>query len=161
MSALQLPKYAIPEIERRWLVDPKALGPLDEAPRWIVEDLYLAGTRLRLRAMIDPAGGTIHKLGKKYGRGEALGEPITNLYLSESEHALLLRLPGARSRKRRYHIAGGSLDVYERPGASAGIAVFEREFELEAVARAYVPPGFVTREITGDPAYSGAALAGA
>lgn len=152
-----LPKYAIPEIERRWLADLDAVGPLEGRAHWVIEDLYLEGTRLRLRAMIDPEGLTVFKLCKKYGRSGPCSEPITNLYLDAGEHALLRALPGVRSRKRRYRVSGGSLDVYERP--HAGLAIFEREFPDEEAAGAYEPPRFARREVTGEPGYAGAILA--
>lgn len=158
MSTEAWPKYSLPEIERRWLVDLEAVGDLGDLPHFELEDLYLAGTRLRLRSMAWTDKDPVYKLCKKYGRRPELSEPITNLYLGETEYRLLARLPGRRLRKRRYRIGGGSLDVFEHP--HAGLAIFEREFEDEARARSFRPPDFVTREITGDPRHSGATLAG-
>jgi len=57
---------------------------------------------------------------------------------------------------RRYSVAGGALDIYERP--RAGLAIFEMEFEDEAAARRYQAPHFVTREITGESSFSGVSL---
>lgn len=152
------PRYALPEIERRWIVDLAAVGELAAVPHRVFEDLYLEGTRLRLRKVVDPSGTTSFKLGKKYGKRTALTEPITTLYLTEEEHRRLAVLPGAFVSKRRHAIAGGSLDVYELPRER--LAIFELELEDEAAATAYVPPPFVTREVTHDPLFTGHALAG-
>jgi len=148
----------MPEIERRWLVDPTAVGDFAQAPCRRYEDLYLDGSRLRLRKITDANGTELYKLGKKYGKQTALSEPITTLYLSALEYGLFWRLPGRAAIKRRYAIEGGSLDVYEQP--LPGFMVFELEFASEPSARGYEPPSFVTQEITGDAAYSGFALAG-
>ena len=52
-----LPKYALWEIERRFLVDPAKLPALDPASERRIEDLYLDGGRLRLRAVAWIASG--------------------------------------------------------------------------------------------------------
>jgi CYTH domain-containing protein len=157
MPTDMLPKYARLEIERRWLVMPESIGQLDGMAYRTVEDVYLPDTGLRLRAMREPSGTAVFKLCKKYGKSSALSEAMTNLYLSEVEHALLRSsFHGVAVRKRRYAVDGGSIDVY--PGRDEW-SVFEMEFESEAEALDYEPPGFVTVEITGDPLYSGAALA--
>lgn len=157
MSKEHLPKYAHMEIERRWLVDLAAVDSLENLPYRIIEDVYLPGTGLRLRKMVDPAGTAVFKLCKKYGKSSTLSEAMTNLYLTGTEHALLRAcLKGTMSVKRRYSIEGGSIDVY---GGGEQVAVFELEFASEAEAAAYVPPAFAVAEITGDPRYSGAALA--
>ena len=149
------PKYAQAEIERRWLADLSAAGPLDGLPCRTIEDLYIAGTRLRLRRMEDDAGAAVFKFCRKYG-GDGFSEPIANLYLAEAEHRVLSGLPGHCVRKRRYAIAGGALDVY---GGVPPLAIFEIEFATVAEAAGYRPPAFARAEVTRDPAYSGVALA--
>lgn len=151
------PKYAIVEIERRWLVDSSAVGALEKVPFRRCEDLYIDNSRLRLRKITEPNGIQLFKLGKKYGKRSALSEPITTLYLDETEYTQLLQLRGSAASKRRYSIAGGSLDVYERP--MAGFMIFELEFASEEAARKYQPPEFITREITDEARYSGFQLA--
>jgi CYTH domain-containing protein len=148
-------KYAISEIERRWLVDLEAVGDLIGYSCKELEDLYVGGTRLRLRKQ-SRDGKCVYKLCKKYGKLTDLSEPITNLYLTEDEYSILSRLEGARVVKRRYGIAGGGLDVY--PGEPP-IAVFEVEFGSEQEAACFEPPSFVLREVTSDPAFSGSELA--
>lgn len=151
------PKYARVEIERRWLVNLAAAGDLSVLPYREIEDRYIEGSRLRLRRIDDPGKGATFKFAKKYGKGTALSEAITNLYLTEEEYQLLSVLPGRTIVKRRYAIAGGALDIYHRLGE--GLAVFEVEFEDEVSARLYEPPSFAIREVTGADEYSGAALA--
>ena len=149
------PKYSQIEIERRWLVDLSAVD-LSKVQFREIEDLYIADSRLRLRR-IAGAGELAFKLGKKYGKRTALSEPITNLYLTELEYRLLSVLPGTRTRKRRYALPRGAIDVYVEQ--SERLAVFEVEFEDERAARDFAPPPFATREITGESAFSGVSLA--
>lgn len=151
------PKYALPEFERRWLVPGVACVPGALGEARLIEDRYIAGTRLRLRRVTDALGGVTNKLGKKYRTEAGSFESIVNIYLDAAEHALLADLPAYRSIKRRYSMEGGSLDVYEQPRAD--LCIFEVELASEAQIRAYRPPDFVGREITGDPRYTGYAIA--
>jgi hypothetical protein len=134
---MSLPRYAALEIERRWLVDLSALDDLDNAPFRVIEDLYVAASRLRLRKITEQHGEAGFKLGKKYGKRSGLVEPIATLYLTEGEYRQLSSLPGFSVTKRRYSIAGGSLDLY--PSSHSGVAIFELEFESEASAHSYFP----------------------
>lgn len=155
---MALPKYAQWEIERRWLVEPRAVESLELGPPREIEDVYLPGTGLRLRKLSEAGAPPVFKLCKKYGKSVGRSEAITNLYLTEAEYTLLRSaLDGQRVRKVRRAVAGGSLDLY--PGAPS-LAVFEIEFDSEDAAATYVPPDFVTVEVTTHPAYSGASLAG-
>jgi CYTH domain-containing protein len=151
------PKYSAIEIERRWLVDLAAVGDLSSATFRTIEDLYVSGSRLRLRKVTDPNGGVIFKFGKKYGKRSAASEAVTNLYLTEAEHRQLAALPGVTTLKRRYTVAGGALDIYHQP--RSGLAIFEVEFDDEASAQVYRPPHFVTREVTSEAAFSGFSVA--
>ncbi|MFC4763548.1 CYTH domain-containing protein [Dyella koreensis] len=150
------PKYSLAEIERRWLVSPGFLTELENLPHWVVEDLYVEGTQLRLRKMSSSRGEVIYKFCKKYGRVASLANPMTNIYLSEVEYRTLSVLKGKSISKHRYAIAGGSIDVYPK---LPGIAIFEIEFESEGEAAGYVPPDFVGDEVTDDARHSGQALA--
>src|SRR5689334_22378510 len=99
------PKYSLPEIERRWLVDLQKAGPLDGLDYRDIEDHYITGSRLRLRKMMVREGEPVYKLCKKYGASSPGHQHITNIYLTADEYALLSRLPGSRLFKRRYAIA--------------------------------------------------------
>ena len=151
------PKYSAIEIERRWLADLAAVGDLSSAAFREIEDLYISGSRLRVRKVSDPNGGVSFKFGKKYGKRSSASEAVTNVYLSEAEYRLLAALPGLVALKRRYNVAGGALDVYHQP--RSGLAIFEVEFDDETAAESYRPPHFVTREITSDSEFSGFAVA--
>lgn len=150
-------KYSSPEIERRWLVHEDRLPPLSAARRREIEDRYIHGGRLRLRAVRAEGVDPIFKLGKKYPRVGTDPEDVVSVYLSEQEHEVLQGLPGAIARKARYSIEGGSLDVYECPCPRP--TIFEVEFECQAEAAAYLPPDFVAEEVTFDARYTGHALA--
>ncbi len=152
-------KYARLEIERRWIVIGGIADLIASATVLDLEDRYISGTQLRLRAVSSADAPPRWKLCKKYPRRD--GDPfefITNVYLTEAEFRLLSALPGVVARKRRYRLAVGSLDVYSFPQTSA---VFEVEFDTVAQAASFVPPSFVGQEITGRASSSGAALAGA
>ncbi|HKE49757.1 MAG TPA: hypothetical protein VKB52_16955 [Rhodanobacteraceae bacterium] len=156
---MAFPKYARPEIERRWLVAREALPDLARLPVRRIEDRYLSGGHLRLRIVIDGDGARICKLGKKYD-AVAKGEmPIVSIYLSDEEADALGTLPCRTARKNRYALRDGSLDVYVDPPHP--FAVFEIEFDDATAAAAFVPPPFAGREITGDADFSGFALADA
>lgn len=133
------PKYSLPEIERRWLVDLTRIELDRLGEPELIEDRYLIGTRLRLRRMSGPMG-VVYKLVKKYGRSGWV-EPITNLYLDEVEYANLATLPARSLVKRRYRLAGGCLDLINE------LAIFEMEFASLEAAQTYRPEVFVLNEL--------------
>jgi CYTH domain-containing protein len=153
------PKYSLPEIERRWLVDRTLVPALDELPWRQIDDKYIERGRLRLRTMRSSDGDVIYKFGKKYPSPAGKFEQIVNIYLTPAEFDVLSNLPGVSVTKRRYLIQGGALDVYADSPQSP--LIFEREFASAAEAAAFTPPNFVTLEVTGNSQYSGFALAGA
>ena len=154
---MEIPKYAAMEIERRFLV--AHCPDLSAARMRVIEDVYLTGTRMRLRAITHADGRPAeYKLCKKYPSAEALRGPIVNLSLSAQEHAVLAALPGAAVRKRRYSMpwAGFSIDVFE--GELSGLILSEVEADsVEEVARIDLPP-WVSHEVTTDPFFTGGAL---
>ena len=156
------PKYARIELERRWLADSARRPPLDGAWMTLIEDRYIAGTRMRLRCMSRPdLGETKWKLTKKYDTERPEARPIVTAYLTEAEHALFAALPAFAMRKRRYHLpidgCFWSLDLFE--GALTGLEVVETEAADEATLAALVPPQWATKEITHDARYQCGALA--
>ncbi|HEU4431485.1 MAG TPA: hypothetical protein VFT98_22180 [Myxococcota bacterium] len=154
-------KYAKLERERRFLVSPTELPGLgEEFVRF--EDLYLTGTRLRLRiASEHPGGAVLYRLTQKLQQPEATTRRITTQYLSAPEHAVFAALPGARLVKRRHRVLDDGLDwgvdVFE--GALAGLVLAEREFDSDDALRAAAPPSFAACEVTDDVAFTGGALA--
>jgi CYTH domain-containing protein len=154
------PKYARFELERRWLVEPSSRPPLAGMDFTLIEDRYIAGTRLRLRRMTR-GERTVLKLTKKYDTGRPEARPVVTAYLTEAEHAVIAALPAAPMRKRRVHfeIEGRywSLDLFE--GALAGLELVETEAADEAALAALVPPRWATKEVTHDARYQCGALA--
>jgi CYTH domain-containing protein len=153
---MELPRYSKLELERRWLVDRRRLPDLAGRPYRRIDDLYLDGGRLRLRAISHPNGARELKLGKKYERSHPAGGPITTLYLTDGEYAAFSSLPGARLAKRRYAVDGFSLDVFE--GALTGLALAEVEVESPAALDAIQPPAWALREVTEDAFFTGGSL---
>jgi hypothetical protein len=155
-------KYARIERERRWLA--REL-PGDLPARYErIDDLYLAGTRLRLRRVSDPDGVVIQR---KLGQKELIpGSPathtrITTLYLSAAEYALFEKLPGARLSKRRhrYPHAGRlyAIDVFA--GALAGLILVECDAGTDDELEALSAPPLAARDVTDLAALRGGALA--
>lgn len=154
------PKYSRPEFERRFHVIAERLPPLDPATARLIEDRYIDGSRLRLRRISGGGGATVYKFCKKYGGG-APGEPIVNIYLSDAEYRLLARLPGCDIVKRRFLLDVANtrfaIDLFESP--HPGLTLCEVETELQSELERIALPDWVGAEVTGDPAFSGAALA--
>ena len=154
-------KYARPELERRWRVDPGVRPPVAAFDFVDIEDRYLAGTRLRLRRMTRSGGWTACKLTKKYEAVRPEARPIVTTYLTEAEYALFAALPAHPLRKRRYHVPiegrYWSLDLFE--GALEGLEVVEIEAPDETALAALVPPPWTTKEVTHDARYQCGALA--
>jgi CYTH domain-containing protein len=153
-----LPKYAIFEIERRWLVDLARCPAFDEIAAATVTDRYIDHSRLRLRKVERSSGEATYKFCKKYERLDSVAQTIVNIYLSADEYELLNRLPGHVIVKRRHPFAEGAIDIYLLGDVELGI--FEVEFENLAMAATYTPPAVALDEVTHDPKYSGASLAG-
>lgn len=156
-----IPKYALLENERRFLVDPTRLPDLAGLPFRRIEDRYVAGTRLRLRRMTDSETGARElKFCKKYPGDDPVSGPITNLYLTDDEHQVLATLPARTLVKRRYRLPHGGrdfgLDLFE--GELAGLVLCEAEAESREAVLAIVFPPWAVREVTGDPFFTGGNL---
>ena len=160
-AELASPKYARPELERRWLVDAALRPSVDGLEPVLIEDRYVTGTRIRLRRMTRGDGSSVCKLTKKYETDRPEARPIVTAYITESEHALLAALPARTLRKRRHHVwhdgRHWSLDLFEGP--LAGLELVEVEVADEPALAALVPPSWVTKEITRDPRYQCGSLA--
>jgi hypothetical protein len=151
-------KYARAERERRFLLARAPDGPC--VRRAAITDLYVTGTRLRLRRAVETTvdGSSIsRKFTQKIpapGGGPGL---ITTMYLDEAEHAVLSGLPGSELTKTRYSVPPFGVDVFT--GTLAGLLMAEIEFEnAEEEEHFQMPPGVVA-EVTADPRLSGGRLA--
>ncbi|MFC3078953.1 hypothetical protein ACFODL_12715 [Phenylobacterium terrae] len=159
---MQLPKYAVLENERRFLVRPQAVEALAISRRRLIEDRYLSGGRMRLRAITDEASGAREfKLCKKYGSADAVSEPIVNIYLSEAEHAAFAILPGAYVVKRRCSVdhAGRAFSLDLFLGRLEGLAICEAEAATREDVLALAFPPWAAVEITAEPFFAGGNLA--
>lgn len=148
------PKYALLEHERRFLVDPAQLPALGAGE--LIEDRYLEGGRLRLRAVTGTDGARVFKLCKKYAADDPLSAPIVNIYLDATEFAALARLPGRALSKRRHRVAGFAVDVFG--GALEGLVLAEIDRPDRAAVVAAAMPGWAVREVTGEAAFTGGEL---
>jgi CYTH domain-containing protein len=152
-------KYARVERERRFLLAGAPPASAGTAVRQIT-DRYLTGTRLRLRRIDYPGGGTSEfKLTQKVPAG--LPGPvrglITNIYLSGAEYEVFASLPGAVLRKTR--VGGQPLvtDIFSPP--LHGLVLAESEFGSDDEAAAFRPACDVVAEVTDDVRFTGGRLA--
>ena len=152
-------KYARIERERRFLL---ARVPDDvvATPARLIEDVYIDGTRLRLRRITASDGAREWKLAQKLAldSGRTI---ITNIYLSRAEFERLAVLPGRRLVKERRHcVAVGcrfGVDAFRAP--LDGLVLAEAEVATDEQLHALPVPPFAHCEVTDCIELSGAALA--
>jgi len=158
-AELGFPKaaYTAVERERRWLCRevPRALV----RQTLLIHDLYVAGTRLRLREMRPVDGGTaMLKLSRKADVDEST-RLITTIYLPEEEFAILAAtLSGARLTKIRHRLRspeGVLLSVDEFQGELTGLVLAEAELPSAEALAAFPAPEFAVREVTDDHRFTG------
>ncbi len=149
------------ERERRWIC--RRPGPERIVSSEDIVDLYVTGSRLRLRSAHPRNNGPpMLRLTRK-----ADVDPRTRLYssiyLSEEEFALLANiLVGARiekTRHRLFSLEGVTLAVDEFYGPLQGLMLAEAEFPNQTALEAFATPKFAIREVTDDQRYTGGHLA--
>jgi CYTH domain-containing protein len=153
-------KYAWVERERRWLCP---AVPFERVVRSeAITDLYVIGTRLRLREAVPLNGDApMRRLSRKADVNASV-RLLTSIYLAPEEFALLSALPGKTLKKTRHHIgqvSGVEMSVDEFAGDLEGLILAEAEFDDMASLAAFPQPDFALREVTDDPRYSGSELA--
>jgi CYTH domain-containing protein len=161
-KALGFPKpaFTVVEHERRWLCHgvPHERVTLSE---WIT-DLYVAGSRLRLREARPIDGRPARLRLSRKADVDARTRLVTSIYLPEEEFALLAAsLPGQRIRKLRHRLqsaAGVVLSVDEFQGELDGLIMLEAEFATRDLMAAFAVPAFACHEVTDDPRYGGGHL---
>ena len=162
-SALGFPKleYVALERERRWLCRavPRERVVRTEA----ITDLYVTGTRLRLREARPIDGGApLLRLSRKADL-DARTRLITSIYLPEEEFAVLAAaLAGVRVRKLRHRMQGAPgvlMMVDEFQGDLDGLYLAEADFRTPEQMAAFATPDFALREVTDDPRFTGINLA--
>lgn len=144
------------EIERKFLVD----GPLSFRGRGrVMQQGYIAldpdGTEVRIRR--EEGRST---LAVKRGGGMVRTEIEVEVD-AETAEALWALTEGRRLSKNRFVMEhdGHAIEIDLYHGPLSGLVVAEVEFETEQQARAFGPPDWFGREITGDPAFRNNALA--
>ncbi len=154
-------KYAVGEYERRFLLDEIPAGATD--PRRIV-DLYVDGTRLRLRRVDRPGAEPDRKLGHKRRLNTSDPRAImhTSLYLDEDEFRVLGALPAKRLVKTRWAIEVDgrpcAVNVFEE--SLAGLVLMEVDLGDPSLLDEFVPPSWAGSEVSDDEAFTGGGLAG-
>ena len=155
MVAMSESTYARVERERRFLVGEVPDGVVRVV---CIEDYYLDGSRLRLRETTDQDGTVVRTLGHKVRHSEDATEIAhTSLCLTESEWALLRRLPARRLSKTRH--------VVERDGMTVALDRLDDGTLLAEIddgdrAPVAVPPWLsVERDVTGEERWTGGELA--
>jgi CYTH domain-containing protein len=150
-------RYAQFEREQRWILEGR---PDDlEQPVSIV-DLYIRGTRLRLRR-VENAAEVVFKLGQKVRPEPSSPEVVklTNIYLSEPEYGVLAKLGGDKILKTRWRWAPGertlTVDVFG--GDLTGLIL--AEVELQPGERRLNGPPLMVADVTDDGRFSGGSLA--
>lgn len=154
-------EYTVVERERRWLC---AAVPRDQIRQSLtITDLYVRGTRLRLRHVLPNDGGTpLLRLTRK-ADVDARTRLITSIYLPEEEFSVLAAaLEGpclTKTRHRLHATAGTALSVDEFHGKLDGLVLAEAEFPSDEALAAFPSPPFAVREVTDDLEYTGGWLA--
>src|SRR5262245_32305083 len=160
-KALGWPKvtYAALERERRWLCGDVPIEPGARGERII--DLYITGTRLRLREVVPLDGGEpVRRLTRKADVDNTT-RLLTSIYLAPHEFDLLKELPGKTLKKTRYRLppaAGVVIAIDRFESELEGLLLAEAEFADDASMASFPIPAFAIREVTDDPRYRGASL---
>ncbi len=145
------------EIERKFLLR-ELPGTLRLARAQTIKQGYLAldgDTEVRLRTGSQPP-----RLAIKSGRGAVRTE--VELPVAGADAAALWDLTEGRrieKLRRRMRAAGVEAEVDEYVGDLAGLVVLEVEFADEEAARAFAPPAWFGRELTGERGYANRSLA--
>ncbi len=154
------PEYTAVERERRWLCNgvPRERVLRTEA----LTDLYVTGSRLRLRAARPVGGGAPRLRLSRKADVDARTRLISSIYLPEDEFQVLAAsLRGRRIEKLRHRLLsppGVMLAVDEFQGVLQGLFLVEAEFESPGELAAFSKPDFAGQEVTDDPRYTGGQL---
>ena len=153
-------KYAAIERERRWLCDglPEIADRATEI--YLLSDLYITNTQLRLRdAQLDDGTPVWPRLAKKVDV-DASHRLITSIYLSPEELTLFQNMPGTILKKTRHVVDfnGHRMAIDQFSGALQGLVLVEAEFDDDPSMATFHAPDWVSREVTSDPLFSGGHL---
>ena len=155
-------EYTRTEYERRFVVT-GPWRPLGDVVKKRIEDLYIRNTALRLRVQLDDSGRRLVKLTKKTPGTEPYTHQLSQIILGYDEFKLFDAMPGDRLAKVRYYVSMRTeplrivaVDVFE--GELSGLVLCEIEAESPGALLSLRPPDYATREVTGDPFFTGGVL---
>ena len=154
-------KYAQVERERRFLV--REVPRAEPWARRAITDLYLEGTRIRLRQSVGIVDGqveVVRKLTQKLPDVLPVGGrrgTITTMYLDEAEYESLSSLSGRWLTKERLSFPSLGVDVFQ--GRLAGLIIAEVEFSDDDAMLQFVAPSWCRAEITEHDGLTGGNLA--
>jgi CYTH domain-containing protein len=154
-------KYAAVERERRWLCDGLPDIAHEATEVYVLKDLYITDTQLRLRDASRPDGTSVWpRLARKVDM-DASHRLITSIYLSPTELELFRKMPGDLLLKTRHvvNIGGQRMAIDEFGETLKGLVLTEAEFEDDEAMTSFAAPDWALREVTHDPAFSGGRLA--
>jgi adenylate cyclase len=147
----------MPEIERKFLVDDLPEEVRARPATHIRQGyLFVEPAEVRIRSSDD----TRHELTVKSVGGLSRAEVNLPLTPEQFEELWPLVQRSIEKDRTRYEVDGGTAEVDVYRGRLAGLVVAELEFPSEAEAAAFVPPQWFGTEVTTDPRYRNAALAG-
>lgn len=153
-------KYAKPQCERRFVLSEVPEGATD--PREVL-DLYLVGTRLRVRS-VRTGDDVTYKLGQKIR--PTPDDPglvmHTTMYLTHEEYDGFAALPHNQLRKTRRAIAvaGRTMSVDTFHDALEGLILAEVDLGSDdGRVPEFQPPGYCVSEVSRDERFTGGQLA--
>ncbi|HYT10296.1 MAG TPA: hypothetical protein VEL73_06505 [Mycobacteriales bacterium] len=153
-------------LERQFLL-PSLPRALTHGTAALVEERFLAGTRLSLRRAIRPTAqvtgvGPWLALRQMVRRAsDRTGQLTLTEGLAPDAYEVLSRLPADVLVWRRYDAELSrwpcAVDVFE--GELSGLVLAEAAFRFPAYAWSFAPPVYAVAEVTGDDRFSAEALA--
>lgn len=154
-------KYAAVERERRWLADGLPDIAREATEIYVLKDLYITDTQLRLRDASRPDGTSVWPRLARKADMDAFHRLITSIYLSPTELELFRKMPGKLLLKTRHvvNIGGQRMAIDEFGGVLHGLVLMEAEFDDDEAMTSFVAPDWASREVTDNPAFSGGQLA--
>lgn len=153
-------KYARVEKERRFLI--RKFPETTHDRTLSIQDWYLSNTTLRLRCVEETGKPPVYKLGQKIRIDEISPFTIahTTMYLSESEFAILRKLPSNSLIKIRtiFHFEDSVLAIDEFEDELKGLMLAEIDLGVADVDIDLLPIEIVA-EVTDEERFTGGALA--
>jgi CYTH domain-containing protein len=156
-------KYALIERERRYLLRdlPEGLSRADHHLQ--ITDIYITGTRLRIRKVRDPKTNKwIVKFTQKFAPNpnDFSRTIITNTYLSAMEAEMLSMFNANEIRKNRYkfEFEGRTFSVDMFLGDLFGLVMAETGFDSDEAMDNFPLPAFAVADVTNNELFTGGRL---